>query len=146
MGFGRGMEDGGGEETEIAYRSRNVHRPGQADRFPGIARLQQGQLVQVPFDQLGDPEENPGTFNRRLVGPGWKRPGRGLHGAVHICLTTVRDLGKLASGGRFDPGQVLAGGRGNLIAVYVVSNPVHDRGKYSRTRGKAIQPAVEELR
>ena len=56
--FRLGVEDRGREEAEIACRARNVEAARERKRLARVNRLGPRELLQIPFDQVSDAQEN----------------------------------------------------------------------------------------
>jgi hypothetical protein len=68
--------------------------PGDADRLSLVAGLQLRQLLVVPVDQVGQPEEQRGALHRQQTGPLRRRQGGAgsRHRRVDVGLRRRADL------------------------------------------------------
>ncbi len=67
--FGFGVQNRGGEETEIAGRARNVEIARERERFAGVDRFGARQLLEIALDQVRDAQENARPIRRRRARP-----------------------------------------------------------------------------
>ena len=80
------LVDGLGVPAEAMHVSGDVDRHAVGDRLAGVEAVEQGDLAEVLFQQIGELEQDVLAFGGRALRPDAALEGvaRGLHGAVHI--------------------------------------------------------------
>ena len=89
------LVDGLGVPLEGRRGARDVDVERVADRLADVERLEQGQLVEVLADELGEPEQDPLAGRRRLVAPApvVERAAGRRDRAVDVLGAALGDLG-----------------------------------------------------
>src|SRR5262249_18301774 len=121
-----GVQDGGGEEAEVASGPGDVHVPGQAKRLAGVDRLRAGQFGGPGVDAVGQGQQQARALGGGRARPGGEGPPGGLGGRLHVAAVAVGHAGDYLARRRSHLVEVLARRRGDVPAVDVVGQRVHD--------------------
>ncbi len=105
--------------TVAGDAQRQVRVARVVDRFAVVERLKSGQLVDVLFDQVGQPVQKLTALCGRHLGPRatFKRPPRGLDGFVDVSLVGLGHVGDDFAGSRIKRLERLAAGGVHPFAV-----------------------------
>ncbi len=151
--------DASGEVAEVVDRQRKVGGEGLADRLAVLPGLEDGELLEVLLQPVGDLEQDVAPLGRRRATPCVLGVRRGLDGGVDVgCLAAGHRDERLAVDGRdvlerlavlgWDPlaaDEVVELRRQNhLRAVRIGGCKHHDRTSLSlRRRASASPPAAD---
>ena len=97
-----GVQDRRRKEAKVQDGSGHVHPAGERDRLPAVFRFEPRQLVEVLLDELGDPDQEPGSLLGGRPAPRLERAGRRGDGGIDVLGAALRDLGDDLSRRRVD--------------------------------------------
>ena len=104
---------------QTSHRVRHVRLFGNPDALAPIQRLDRGDLVLIPLNQVGKLEQQ-----RLAIGPGdiqapggFKCLAGGFDGSVHVVLGSVGDIDEGLASGWVDGGECFRVGRDDPLVI-----------------------------
>src|SRR5205814_10246362 len=94
----------------------------QRDWFPGVNRSRSRKVFEIPFDQVGYPQEKTRTLGCRFFRPIAKCLLRCSDSKIDIVGIAVRDLRVRFASRRFDIVEISAGNRLDEFAINEVAD------------------------
>ena len=125
-----GVQDRRRKEAKVQDGPGHVHPAGERDRLPAVFRFEPRQLVEVLLDELGHPDQEPGSFFGGCPAPRLERAGRGGDGGIDVLGAAFGDLGDDLPRRRVDVRKVASRAGRPELAIDEIEDAFHCRGSY----------------
>ena len=122
-----GVQNRRRKEAKVPDGSGNVDPAGERDRLPAVFRFELRQLVEVLLDEVGNPDQEPGSFLGGCPAPRVERAGRGDDCGIDVFGAAFRRFADDSSRRRVDVRKVSSRAGRPELAVDEIQDPLHCR-------------------